>query len=512
MVKQIQKVIVLVTVTLMVFTLLSGCSSSGSKEGPARSSTPDRNSISEASGTDELKSLPDPATLTIIMYNNYPPYANKEKVIEEIEARARKALNIEIEMKTINAELSPDILEKLVNSGNPCDIIMLEDRKHLMSYWSANSFYFESDIFKKLATKDVFLDLTDRFPLYAPSYYSKFTEDELASVRYDGKLLAIPRHMPQTGKFFVHVNTLLAEKYSIERIDTPEQLEEYFYLIKKKEPAFTPLSRRSVSTEIFMDYFGYIPVDGVFVYKQGDLDMKLIPWEQTNEYRLAFNLLKKWTAEGLVSTSEDEDITAVFDINNFNYSMQWTARQSSMVKILPLWQGKTSFLSSAFRPSLAISKNSPNAERAMKFIEWLVSSQENYDLLKLGLEGKDYRLDGDAIASKGRYDLVQSGFENIDWERGMVQGVPDYKSFYMNNVLANSYYPPHTGFRPDEKLQKLLDKREAVYYKHFFSQMAYTYTFDFNDDEFQKRMKELRTEEIRKELQRQFDEWRETQQ
>ena len=47
---------------------------------------------------------------------------------------------------------------------------------------------------------------------------------------------------------------------------------------------------------------------------------------------------------------------------------------------------------------LAVSKTSGKAAQIAKFVQWALMGRDNYDLVRYGVEGVDYRLEGEKIA------------------------------------------------------------------------------------------------------------------
>ena len=89
---------------------------------------------------------------------------------------------------------------------------------------------------------------------------------------------------------------------------------------------------------------------------------------------------------------------------------EWQEQKSIIKKIAPngdmepfLYQSqdvrdmKPGALRTDFRSnnSVVIPVSSKNADRTMKFLDWLFSSKDNHDLFELGIEGEHWIKDGD---------------------------------------------------------------------------------------------------------------------
>lgn len=55
----------------------------------------------------------------------------------------------------------------------------------------------------------------------------------------------------------------------------------------------------------------------------------------------------------------------------------------------------TSFRPSAFRNSTGVSATSEHPAEAVQFMNWLYSEQDNYDAVVYGIEGVDWKDEGD---------------------------------------------------------------------------------------------------------------------
>ena len=76
-----------------------------------------------------------------------------------------------------------------------------------------------------------------------------------------------------------------------------------------------------------------------------------------------------------------------------------------------------SFRPSSFRNDTAVSVTSKHPAEAVKFMEWVYSSQENYDLMVYGVEGLTWKDEGEGLYTK----LIPDFEFNADWMIGNME-------------------------------------------------------------------------------------------
>lgn len=76
-----------------------------------------------------------------------------------------------------------------------------------------------------------------------------------------------------------------------------------------------------------------------------------------------------------------------------------------------------SFRPQSFRNSTAVSSTSTHPAEAVKFMEWMYSSQENYDLMVYGVEGLTWKDEGEGLYTK----LIPDFEFNADWMIGNME-------------------------------------------------------------------------------------------
>ncbi len=460
--------------------------------------------------SEKLVHRPDPVTL--VCY--YPSLDENKKAIQKvagmIEDMTRDILNVKFDLRPINLPLEPEAMvreaKKFLESGTYFDLIILYGGPD----WYKYVYYHKLGMY--------FLDITEYFPAYAPTYYSRFDEGDLAKISFNGRLYSIPSYSPYSKRLCAVVRKSLVEKYNLDPIRTLEDYEEFLRIVKEKEKDFIPTNLSPTMEIASLAYmYDYVICEGYMAYRWDDPEMKLVPWEQTDAFREMTSIFKDWYEKGYTRNyvrDENDDrgeasflIMMEFSELHESWYRKLDSSDDAWV-IYPLHEEKRAERDISGK-QMYINKESKNVERIFKFLEWMQSSQENYDLLTYGIEGEDYRLVDGAIEKLKLADtLFPSRVSNIEYERNSAKAlgkqVPLSKESYLERVFKNTEYPPHSGFVPSEKLIERIVKRDYDFMKEN-TQLIFG---NFDIDSFIEAQIDSGVNEMRDEMQRELDQWR----
>jgi putative aldouronate transport system substrate-binding protein len=281
-------------------------------------------------------------------------------VLEEIQKQSKSALNSKLVFKFLDYGEYATSIKDIASSGEACDAFFYSNQYNLS--------------LADLDREGIIMDLSKVFPQDAPNYYSKFSKDELKAASINGKLMAVPNHRPYTQRKYVLVREDLMKKYNIPDIKSYSDYELYLKTVKSNEPTGTPMVVRDSSIGLFAEANGYAVLDRNLglVYKWDDPDMKIIPWEQTPEFKNLTNSIIKWFTNGyaqpgdyigsynlieqgkvssFISTSSDVSINSVLQSNG----IEWKYKAYS------LYPDKPSERSSPLSTALVINSKAKNA-------------------------------------------------------------------------------------------------------------------------------------------------------
>jgi putative aldouronate transport system substrate-binding protein len=229
-------------------------------------------------------------------------------------------------------------------------------------------------------------------------------------------------------------------------------------------------------------------------------------------------MINKWITNGYTKRINDieksmNDGSLASFIDTWDAAQQYTrftATDKYTWKVFPLYPNmKSEKLMDTI--AMSVSKNSKNVKKVLYFLEWIQSSQDNYDLFMYGIKDKHYKLNNDRleyISEENPY-VGWSGsyaFLNFNLMRLNPSDSSNYKEIYMENVSLNSHYPPTIGFTPDKSaISNLLILREQKF-SEFENRLFLNGVEQSQIDTFVKEQ-EVVSSNIANNLQDQIDEW-----
>ncbi|MBP1996289.1 extracellular solute-binding protein [Paenibacillus eucommiae] len=225
----------------------------------------------------------------------------------------------------------------------------------------------------------------------------------------DGKIWAIPEVPPLAGNAVLLRDDWLKE-LNLQMPKTIDELEQILKAFKEKDPAgngqtiplLTSLDELNNSLAAGWLDFGY----GNWV----DADGKVKPPVLAPGYKEFLVKMADWYQKGYIYkesfSTNTEQVIELIKQNRVAGSAQWHSR--TLGNLAPLRKnapdanyvvadqlrgpkGNIMSMSGVTRTGYMINKNAKNPEGAMKYINWLHSSLDNYMLAYFGIEGKHWR-------------------------------------------------------------------------------------------------------------------------
>lgn len=485
------KYIILFITFILLFGTFQGCSS---KEGKLENKQPVF-----------VKNQKEATLVFCFPGSSHPDFP---AVAAEVEKRTRNQLNIKLGFKWIPWGQYLQNVKTMVNSGEQIDAFVTGREG-------------SSDILAQMESEKLLLDITSLFQQYAPQHYVRYAKEELEAVTLNGKLLGIPLHYPVSYRVCALVRDDLMKKYNISDIKDFDEYETYLRALKENEKGIIPGQCLYDTCSTFAESYGYVTLDPYLVYKWEDKGIKLVPWEQTNEFKSSVETFKRWNDKGYINNNlpgKDSLINGKLGsvIETFMAAvsdMSTMYGEAYSFRICPLYIDS---LTKKVNDTVAISfsKNTQNAERALEFINWIQSSQENYDLFMYGIKDKNYSLHNDGRITFSDADSKYFGwsgstpFYNIDYVRPTISDKPDFKKKYNEITTVNAKYPPTAGFYPDmSKIQGIVEQRKASYMD--FNEKIRNGIIDMQMiDDFIKGQKDANINLVINELQKQISNWK----
>jgi len=275
------------------------------------------------------------------------------------------------------------------------------------------------------------------------------------------------------------------------------------------------------------------------VYKKNDPNMKILAWESTPDFKKFINYFSDWRSKGYLDNTNVIDILNTDDTYNDMVNKLLSGKMSSCISDLQTvedlnvklkttnhsnWKFKGYLLypdkkvqrDSPIDGAIALSANSPNVKRALMFLNWIQSNQDNYDLFMYGILGENYTLEGKNLKlPEGQSSSKYIGwgghdaFKSTEFER-----IPDYlkgtgERSYMDLFKNHSEYTPDLGFSMSYSNVETEAKMRLIQYSSDIDLPFMNGTLDKNAmEQALVDLKAVDTDKIINDLQTQLNSWR----
>jgi putative aldouronate transport system substrate-binding protein len=164
----------------------------------------------------------DPVTLTFYFIDKGYNQDTIREVLDGIEKKAAKSLNVKLNFTFIPYFVYRDTMKRIITQRDPCD---------MFEYNTCGSVDFLEEAYEE----GYALDITDLFPQYAPSYYSKLDACNLAVHQRHNRQVAVPNNFTLTNTMCAIVRDDLMQKYNIPPIKSLDDFEVYLDTVNKNE-------------------------------------------------------------------------------------------------------------------------------------------------------------------------------------------------------------------------------------------------------------------------------------
>jgi putative aldouronate transport system substrate-binding protein len=379
---------------LMTFAVLSACSSGNNGGNNTGGTASPQTSDGANDGGDTVESLPE-VTLKIFVPGEDRPA--KAEVLQALYELTKDRLNAKFEINTVGFGDYQNKLTMLASSGDNYD-----------AAFTADWFGFSTMVNKK--------DLTELMPKYAPELYKYYVDNNmLASASVNGKIMAVPWTEIKSSKPVFQYRADIAEQLGVQPGDlsTIEGIDAFLTEIAGKNPGMIPydIAMKGDAGDIvtlLMPKYGLISL-GVnnLVYDINDPAVKIKALEETEMFKEAVALAKKWYDSGVISKNaladkennpfESGKAFAKKDtIGSKFYTTNFTDK-SAVKAVSEVYPDAKYPRDSQMNNAMAINANAANPERMLMFMELLTTDREVYDMFFYGIQDKTYTLDDNGV-------------------------------------------------------------------------------------------------------------------
>ncbi|MBJ6361483.1 extracellular solute-binding protein [Paenibacillus sp. GCM10012307] len=482
---------------ILAFTMLAGCGSSD----PASSGN---KGGADASGDKEVRLK--------ILFPGDPPRdfdAVNAAVSEKLKA---DGLNIKLDYTFVPWDSYWNKQSLVVAAGESYDLT-----------WTHVSRISQS------VSKNILMPLDDILATNGQELKKDISDFVWKSAQVNGKIYAIPRVVPSAQADSFHIRGDLRKKYGLPEIKNSKDFENYLEAIKQNEPQMTPLvgGTSGLIRELQPNYF----LNGEYMNSLFYVDVNEQPLTVKNLFKSQFyedfvNITRDWYKKGYMP----KDPNLFKDVNGSFTQGKMAAMPSNILRPTEVIDAlKTNFPEAElefvqFDPEgpryiftsadnlLAVLATSKHPNEAVALVNWLHSSQENYDLFTLGVQDVNYKVDGDSVTYDGipadkQYFPISWAWTDLRYNKFSKYLTQDQLDF-IKNYDQNAIKTPLIGFVLDtEPVKGELAKLSAIVaeYSHNGPLMNGQVDFATVKDQFLSRLDAAGMDKVLAEYQKQLD-------
>jgi putative aldouronate transport system substrate-binding protein len=401
--KKIRKGFMLVLAGILTLSvLLTACGNGGANSTEATESSAAGGQTGTAAGGAEKL---EPVKLTMIIPG--VPQADQALVNDAVSKYLADSLNVTLDLQVIDWSAWSDKNNLIIASGEECDIL-----------FAANWCGFVTN-----ASKGAFLELSDLLKNDAAGITGSNYTWIFEAGKVGGKLYGVPSYQQSAQARGFYVRKDLAEKYgfTVKDVNTFDDMEAMFKVIKEKEPGITPWHGTAGHLLSWMgpwDEQG----DSVTVIDCTSQDPKWVNFFETDWYKKSMETARKWYLAGYtnkdIATTKEKDDTGMnegtifafadpcnIEIGGYNYPVKM-CRISEPVLSTGTVQGAL----------FTIPRQAKNPDRAMMLIDRMHTDKTLDNMLVYGIEGTHYVLnDGDIAADAPGVDPAARKYRGQAW-------------------------------------------------------------------------------------------------
>ena len=397
-------------------------------------------------------------TGNVIFYMSGDKPAAYDTVIKKInEKMAKDGLKTTVEIKFAGGSAG-DYGNKLAMSaaaGDDIDIIW----EHSSQITSA-------------VDKGLVQPLDDALNKYGKEIKGVTPDYVFADVTRKGKIYSVPRVVPsaQTG-YGIAYREDLRKKYNLPEIKTISDLQTFLDAIAKNEKGMIPyagsvagLYREYAAQDMFIN-----GLNGDILYVDAnDKDLKVKYYYDSPEFKNAADKINSWNESGLAP--KDPKVATTIGTAEFNAgkiaamasNLLWVAENIGNLKnTVPTAEIEFAFLNpdkpkyviAAADNTLSVLANSKKVNQSVQFLNWVRTSQENYDLFNYGIEGVNYKavgknMDVAGISKENLYKIKTWMLTDFRFER-FNSNLPESYKTKVQNWDKGAKTSPIIGFVVD---------------------------------------------------------------
>lgn len=485
-------------------TVLAGCTSNSEKTG-------ETGETATATST-ETSTSPELKPVKLKWYYIADKQADQEKVFEAANKIIKEKINATVDFQPIDMGSYGEKLKVIIATGESYDIAWT-------SNWLNN--YVENSL------RSAYYPLDDLLTQYAPKLKASIADKywNATKLREDGNIFAVPNMQYIAFTPAIAFKKDLVDKYNlgdaINNIKSVGDLEPIYKVIKDNEPAVYPyFSSEGINMSNESNYA--LTMAGTPLYSEMKDLSKVLTYPEVPVYIEMAKAIRNFYLKGYIpkdaiamKADADNLVKAGKVFSTFTWykpgietelKNKYNGTEFIVKRTAPTYVDPTQV-----RPTMnAISKTSPNPERAMMFLELMNTDKELYNLLVHGIEGEHYtKLDGGNIepTKDTKYGVLNWVMGSVFNEYLLKGDAPD-KLEVTKKEMEEAKQTPITGFTPNTDNFKT----ELAQLTNVSTEYNEILSYGIVDTDtalakYSEKLKKAGIDKVKDEVKKQLDEW-----
>lgn len=405
---------------------------------------------------------------TVIMYVRGTEPNGYQGHIEIVNEKLAE-IGVKLEQRFVEGAAWEEKMNLLLATGERIDIMQtLEDSASMANYYG----------------RGALMDISDLVDQYGANIKASMPESVLEGAYIGNGMYSVPTYWVKIGTEGAYtVNNYILEQYGLEVPTTREEIldvveavmaqwegDEMPYLSAFATEMYNPTSTHTTVLHSDYEVYPFTVIEALFLVTQ---DGEVQSWVESDAFREDAAFMNEAYTRGLL----DPDILMLSSdqanarLNRGNFVVHFGTVASLTNEMLDSYPDMTvdsitaHYLNPdkgtvspwAFKNANVVPITSGNPEGAVKLLNWLVSSQENYDLLVYGVEGINYELDENGMITMLGSSSDANYWSYSSWKIGNVNFYhPDKRTFtemetvlYSGGTPENAMVSPAAGFTFD---------------------------------------------------------------
>ena len=372
--------------------------------------------------------------------------------------------------------------------------------------------------------QNAYVDITDMLKENTPALYELLPSEYWEYTKVDGKNYAVPTYKEMAEQWTLLVDKEIIEEHNIDITKIKELKDVEVILAALKEhperAGYEILPANTIHMNVALKG-KYDTVYEEFVIDRENPD-KVVHYMETQDYKDYVKLMRDWYNKGYIA----KDITTRTDYESYHntgdvgiiYTQYQPYSEIAFkdsynadlvpIHLSPIVMSNTSMLGSLF----GIYSKSKNVDKALEFLELWNTDADVKNMITYGIEGRHYDLiNGKAKIREGAFDLykMQNAISGNMMISYVLESEPDDKYEQFDAFNKRAVPSAALGFLPDtDKIESKLGACANVISEYNPLLCCGAVDPDKYLDKMLSALKKSGMEDVKKEIQRQYDEWR----